>query len=234
MGQVTDIILTTRNRPELLAKTLERLYVATTSPYSLHVLDDASDAGNVQFILNEWEAGRVHHVLLRGERCGIMANSNVGAWMAFSDPVVFVDDDVLCPIIEPDWLARGLAAMDERPKLGLLALNHPGARRRSYEQDDTVTYCKYVGATFMFVRRAFLNQYSLPHYRENFGHVTTQFRSQQARRNGWTIGYLTETFCYHMGHTSANGSEYKGHFIDPLDWETLRPPDRWIWQPETG
>lgn len=230
---IIDIVVTTRNRLSLLRQTLECIWSCTKTPFYLHVIDDASEEENARYLWAEWQHGRIDHLLIRGVRCGIMSNSNAGAWMTFSDPVVFTDDDVLCPNVEPDWLACGLAAMEAQSDLGLLALNHPGARRNSYEQRGPVTLCKYVGGTFMFIRRKFLEQYHLPHYEGNFGHATTQFRSQQARANGWLVGYLTETFCYHTGHVSANGNEYKGHSVEPLDWETLRPPEKWIWRPTT-
>ena len=229
-----DIVVTTHNRLNLLVEALMRIREYTKAPYRLTVIDDASEEKNVTYLYEDlWSWGVLDQLILRGERCGPMSACTVGAWSTFSDPVVFTDDDVWAPDgIEPCWLQRGLDAMAKRPDLGLLALNHPGARRGSYEQDGEVTLCKYVGGTFMFARRAFLERYALPHERGNFGHAATQFRSQSARRLGWKVGYLTETFCYHAGLMSANGSKYGGRKVEPDDWLTLRPAKKWIWSPE--
>ena len=225
MSDITDIIITTRNRLEGLQRTLSYIYERTRSPYRLHVLDDASTEGNVDYLVEEFKAGRVHHLLLRGERVGAMAQLNVGTWMAFSDPVVFSDDDVLCPDVEPDWLARGLDAMDRHKGLGLLALNHPNARRRITHVTDDVTYCRYVGGTFMFVRRKFLEHFWLPHYRDNFGVTPTTPRCQRARGRGWLVGYLTETYCHHIEtwSTLTEREHSRAREVEDIDPMTLEP-----------
>lgn len=226
---VTDIVVTTRSRPAHLKQTIGHILDRTRSPYLLHVIDDASEGvETLAYLLGLYSRGALANLVLRGRRAGQMANLNIGAWLAFSDPVVLTDDDVLCPDVEPDWLARGLEAMGTRPKLGVLALNHPGARRRVIEKDGNVTYCQYVGGTFMFVRRALLRAAPLPHFRDNFGVTPATKRCNLARREGWQVGYLTDTYCYHAGRESVlSNQRYGGRFVEPVDWRTLRPPERW-------
>lgn len=224
---ITDIIITTRNRLDGLQRTLQYIYERTRSPYRLTVMDDASDEGNVDWLLDEFKAGRVHHLVLHGERVGAMAQLNQGTWMGFSDPIVFSDDDVLCPDVEPDWLARGLDAMRRHKYLGLLALNHPRARRRILEVRDDVTLCRYVGGTFMFCRRKFLMNFWLPHYRDNFGVTPTTTRCQKARGRGWRIGYLTDTYCQHIEEwsTLTEREHSRAREVDDVDPVTLEPTD---------
>jgi len=201
----------------------------------LHVIDDASKEDNVPFLLDLWWDCEIETLILCNERRGVMANLNVGTWLSFSDSVVFMDDDVLCPDVEPDWLERGTAAILARPNLAILALNHPGASRKPYAKDDLVTYCKGVGGTFMFVRRRLLMEQPLPHERGNFSPKPTATRCNNARarreagEKGYDIGYLAHTYCYHFGHESARhpGQTYKGKFVEPLDWGTLEPPAEW-------
>jgi len=141
-----------------------------------------------------------------------------------SDPVVFTDDDVLCPDVSPDWLAQGLNAMKKWQALGILALNHPGANRRIIEDDGEVTLCRFVGGTFMFVRREFLRQWSLPHFPDNFGITPTTKRCHKAHALGWDIGFLSNVYCYHIGkHSEITGQPYGGAFVDVADWKTLEP-----------
>jgi len=193
------------------------------------VIDDNSTTGNVPYLLDEWRQGRVQNLLLHGQRTGAMANLNQGAWMAFSDPVVFTDDDILCPDLNPDWLAQGLEAMRERPDLVMMALNHPNMVRRVYDKDDKVTYCYFVGGTFMFVRRKFLQEYPLPHFRDNFGRTPTTKRCQMAKANNLKVGYLTNVYCQHIGKDSAiaEGTKHNWHnHIDDVDPITLEPRDK--------
>ena len=230
----TDIIVTTKDRLALLRQTLAHIYERTRSPYRLHVIDDASKDGTATWLVGEYEAGRVHHLLLRSQWCGALANNNAGWWMSFSDPVVFVDDDVLCPDVEPDWLERGLTEMRKRRKLGALALNNPAGNvrrmRRQIGVSGNVTFCRYVGGTFMFIRRAALKAWVLPHRMGMRGWPTTT-RCGRIRKAGWNIGYLTETFCQHIGGESIirESGKHPVPLMDVTDDKTLRPPERWAW-----
>lgn len=230
---MTDILVTTRNRLALLQQTLEHIYGRTRSPYRLHVVDDcsrpdaASGGGNADWLWEEFKAGRVHHLYLRGEHVGAMGNLNLLAWASFSDPVVLTDDDVLCPDVEPDWLSRGLSAMERHPEVGMLALHHPGAKLKGYRVAGEVTYCESLGGTFLFVRRAVLERFPLPHRRGLLDRPMAP-RCEQVREAGWKIAYLTRTYCYHTGKKSAlTGSHYQGPFIEPESWKTLEPRERW-------
>lgn len=222
----TDIIVTTRNRLDYLQRTLSCIYERTHSPYRLHVIDDGSDGGNADWLWDEFKAGRIHHLCLRGGHVGAMANINLGAWSSFSDPVVFCDDDVLCPLIEPDWLARGLAVMDKRPQLAMVALRHPGAKVKVYKQHPDVAYCKSLGATFLFCRREFLLAHPLPHEQGKLD-WPLEPRCKAAHDAGWKIGVLPDVFCYHIGEYSAlNEKPYPGRFVPVKDWKTLEPVKR--------
>lgn len=225
-GWPIDIVVTTMNRLDCLQATLGHIYERTRSDYRLHVINDASDEGNRPWLVGELEAGRVHHLLLHGERSGQMANLNQGAWMAYSDPVILTDDDILCPDVEPDWLHQLVTAIRARPKLALLALNHPNAvRKKTGEVDGQVTYCLAVGGTFMAVRRQWLLEHPLPHLRYNYGITPTTKRSAMARASGAKIGYLTDVYCKHIGRHSVLTGQPHGwyHHIEDVDPMTLEP-----------
>lgn len=225
----SDIVITTRNRLLYLQKTMMYLYERTRSPYRLHIIDDASNKESISFLLAEWNCphGHVSDLLLRRDRAGVRANQNAGVWLSFSDPFVLCDDDVLCPDVEPDWLARGIAEMNMHPELAMLALHHPGAKTKPYQVSGNVTYCRSLGATFLFVRRKFAIEHMLPHEAGDLGRPM-EIRCQIAHQTGWKIAYLTHTYCYHIGEQSAlDGKPYKGRFIQPLDWDTLEPPSKW-------
>jgi glycosyltransferase involved in cell wall biosynthesis len=223
-----DIVMTTRNRLGCLKRTLEHLFERTRSPYALHVIDDGSEEANAAYLYNLHQQGLIHTLVLRGKRCGAMANLNMMRWSTFSDPFVFTDDDVLCPDVESDWLARGLAAMRAHPDVGVMALNHPGARRKAQGVEGEITTCLYVGGTFMFVRRAFIMGFAHSHFRGNFGMVPTMQRCNAARAAGLKVAYLTNTYCYHIGLVSEHTNKpTTARDIVPLDWGTLEPPEEW-------
>jgi len=180
-------------------------------------------------------------LLLRRDRCGLRAGHNVGPWLSFSDPFVFTDDDVLCPDLDPDWLARGLVEMEKRPDLGILALDNP-ARRMLYqsricqpptEPDGEVTYCPVVGGTFTFVRRAAQEGWNPEHARclpvvaPSLARPCTE-RCICAKENNFRVGYLTNVYCYHFGAVPARDDKEEERILKPMDMKTLLPPEEWI------
>jgi hypothetical protein len=221
-----DILVTTRNRPELLKQTLGYIWERTTYPYCLHVIDDSSGVDVTGWLTQRFWEGSIHHLYLRGQRSGCAANQNLLAWASFSDPVILVDDDVLCPLVEPDWLGRLVAEMEphRHPHLIMCALNHPGAKRQGTKQDQNVTICHHIGATFAAVRRDFLVRYPITHARGG-GTRPMAERCDLAQAAGFQVGYLTHTYSSHIGHQSVlTGHRYEGEFIPPQDPETLIPP----------
>ncbi len=229
--QSTDIVMTTMNRIDYLKQSLEYIFERTRSPYALHIIDDKSTDGTADYLIELWKLGKVETLVLHNQRHGIFANRNAGTWLAFSDPFVITADDVLCPDIEPDWLATGLEVMARIPKLGILDLNHPTAYRLlKGEPDDEINYCLHVGGTFGFIRRAVVENWNLPHYRGNFGYINEIMLCDHAWAVGYKVGYLKHTYCYHIGKKSAStGMDYDPiSFVEPVDWKTLEPPKEFI------
>jgi glycosyltransferase involved in cell wall biosynthesis len=235
MSNKFDILMTTRNRLEYSQRAIECIFERTRTPYRLHVVDDNSTDGTVDYLLKLWKEGRICDLLLRGIRSGNMANKNVINWMGFSDPFVITSDDLLCPDVEPDWLQRGIEAIMGRcngeDALGELDLNHPGAYRIRYKDDGVVAYCRAVGGTFGFIRRTMVPHINLAHFRKNFGVTDDIQRSNLIQQAGFKVGYLIETFCYHYGNNSSLSEGQYGNspFIEPTDWKTLRPPEEFVW-----
>jgi GT2 family glycosyltransferase len=208
----------------LLVQTLDHIRERTHTAYRLHVVDDGSSDDNSVYLYSEWKAGRLNSIALRRDRHGAMAAQNVGVWLAFSDPFVMTDDDVLCPALDPDWLARGLAAMREHKKLAMMCLHHPGAKYKPQGRNGRVVYAQSVGATFCFMRKPFVVQHPLPHSPDNHTGRPMERRCKMAHRNGWKIGYLHGVYCYHTGkHSQLTNGPYLGRTIEPKNWLTLEP-----------
>ena len=225
----TDIVVTTCDRLDYLKRTLSAILERTETAYHLHVIDDGSREENAAYLLRLLEEGQICSLLLRKERQGTYSALNVATWMTYSDPVVLVDDDVLCPLVEPDWLARGLAAMGERPGLGLLALNNPSwtMRIEPLESDGIVQYTTRIGGTFVFVRRVILERRPLNHA-AGLARGAWKERCRKAVLDEWRIGWLAETYCQHIGAFSVRkGRPVLHSLVEPSDPLTLEPPEEW-------
>jgi glycosyltransferase involved in cell wall biosynthesis len=222
--KATDIIITTRNRPHYLKETVERILSCTRTPYKLHIIDDASNDETVPYILRLFNAGKLETITLNHKRQGQMNNLMLESKIGVSPIYVHVDDDVLCPDIEPDWLSRGLDIIGEHDDIGMMALNHPGARRVNIEDRHNLMVCRVIGGTYSFIRRKCSRQMGKIH-RYDLGTAPQMTMCRWARHLGYQVGYAKKTYCYHIGDYSIlTEGEYKGvPSTSPLNWETLEP-----------
>lgn len=224
-----DIVLATCERLDLLQRTLESIWRGTRTPYRLTVIDDASTGGNGAYVRKLERNGRITRAVVRKTRAGISANLRDIYGLTSSELVVYADDDQLAPNVEPDWLSRELTAMVQRPKLGLLSLNNPhgnvgGDKRHKLGGDGTVTFCERSGGSFMCIRRHLLPLIGPPDGEKS----PVSWMCQKARTLGWHNGYLTETYCWHIGKVSVrNGWDLSKAIeqLTPADMDTLEPPE---------
>jgi len=224
----TDIVVTTCERLECLTQTLDYIRERTTTPYRLHVIDDASTEGNADYVRRLLDEGRVASVLLRSKRAGISASLRAIGGMTTSDPVVFTDDDILCPRLERDWLAQGLEAMKRFPELGLLALNNPqcnpGGKRGETTPGLPVTLCRNVPGSFVFARRAVLATCCPPDAVQS----PVKELCDLATAREWQVGYLTRVYCQHVGARSVRTGKNLVNLLElvpPIDDDTLEPAE---------
>jgi len=228
---MTDIVVTTCDRLDLFKQTIQYILDRTVSSYRLTIVDDASVEGNVEYIKELLARGNpVRTAIFHPERMGNDVYLQNLLQVTRSDPIVFTDDDVLCPLVKPDWLAQGLKAMQQYPDVWALALNNPECvvrySRKRVVPGPVITTCKYVGGTFLFIRRKALQGYVIPK-NSSVGPIKTwlnTIRSPKFER----IAYLTNVYCQHIGVKSMRTGDdlTKDHEkVLPIDKDTLLPPE---------
>jgi len=115
-----SVIVASRDRADSLARCLAALnesWAATQMAWEVIVVDNAStDATSA--VVREFAARAAYPVtLLQESRPGVSRARNAGAATARSDWLAFTDDDCL---VDPQWPTALLAAVAERPGLGLI------------------------------------------------------------------------------------------------------------------
>jgi len=225
----TDIVIATQNRRALLKSTVGCIVERTHSSYRLMVIDDGSDREDAAYVQALRERRWVAYVLRRERPAGIAANLRQLLGVAKTDPFVFTDDDVLCPDVAPDWLARLQEAMACRPQLGILALNDPQCAlnnsRGDLTPDGDVVMCRNVPGHLVLIRRAVLEAITVP----DGVHSPVKRLCIDARNAGWQVGYLRDTYCQHIGRYSIrwHAKDYQSDLeqVLPVDGKTLEPPE---------
>jgi glycosyltransferase involved in cell wall biosynthesis len=235
---ITDIVISTYNRLPLLKRTLEYLYERTTSAFHLHVIDDASTEGNREYLQGLLDCGMLAGAVLRDKRTHVAMNWHTAAWLANSDILVYSDDDVLVPRLDPDWLSRGLAAMAQYPTLGMLALENPSALTskaiKPIRQMGPLMLCDRVASHFAFIRRDLMRSIIIPAVGEKLagipiysnGKMIDRAWSYAVRERGYLVAYLRGVYCQHIGLVSGRTGQDLSQWDVPCDGETLEPIGR--------
>jgi glycosyltransferase involved in cell wall biosynthesis len=236
---ITDVFMTTYNRPEYMIRTVDGLFERTTTPFNLHVVDDGSTEGNQDVLMDHWRQGHLASLVLRRENEGFARGIDLMEEMTHSDPVVRLDDDVLCPLVEPDWLSRLLDAMNRYPDFGSIALNaassntnnrrHVTAEERA--RGGEVTECLWA-AHYSALRRCTFEGHPLQKAQgwPRIHHDASKVWADRTRLMGLKVGYLTRTYCYHFGQRSSRFDiDISESLVEPVDPLTLEPPEEYRW-----
>ena len=215
-----DIVVTTCDRLPYLRKTLAYIVERTITSYRLTVIDDASTDGTVEYLKDPRNHWMMSQYRLNPTSGGPVDYLKHMLRLTASDPIVVTDDDVLCPKLEPDWLAQGLKALKDHPELAVIALNNPACNvrksRKIQSRGPQVTTCTILGGTFLFIRRRALEGY-VPSETSRLGPIKTWLRTLSEPR-----GYLTNVYCQHIGMQSVRTEDtYKG--VIPMNLDTLEP-----------
>lgn len=147
-----SIVITTRNRRELLRGAVESA-LAQSADVEVIVVDDASTDGTAELIISEFPTVR----LQRNERAtGPAAERNTGVALALAECVVTLDDDAY--FSTPAVIEQIIRDLDH-PRVGAVAIPYINARtegfvRQRAPSDEGVYLAPVSGEGVMAVRRA--------------------------------------------------------------------------------
>lgn len=228
-----DIVIGTRNRLEMLRRTIECIRERTATAYRLTVVDDASTDGTAAYV-KSLEGVRYHR---HPTQQGMHGNLRDVFELTKSDPVICTDDDALCPLLEPDWLAQLLEALRTRPKLMMLGLNNPGdnvrGNRHPYADDGTVVLSQYVSGHFLAMRRSLLKVTPGLFGSKEARKSPNKTQARWVAAHGGQVGYLRNVYTWHFCPESIRrpGKSWQKIMVEPIDMQTLEPPEeyrQWI------
>jgi glycosyltransferase involved in cell wall biosynthesis len=107
-----SVAISTRDRPELLARCLESLLAGETRPAEIVVVDQSRD-GRTEAAAHAMGTADVEIVYVRHDGSGLGASQNMAVDRARHEVVAVTDDDC---VVHPRWLSVAAAAFDgERP-----------------------------------------------------------------------------------------------------------------------
>jgi glycosyltransferase involved in cell wall biosynthesis len=228
MAHPIDIVIGTKNRLDMLRRTITCIRERTTTPYRLTVIDDASADGTADYLAKEGIRTVRHEqsVGMHGNLCEV-------AGLTVSDPVITSDDDCLCPKLDPDWLARLLEAMAARPEVMMLGLNDPTGNRVKarypYADDGEVVYSKYVSGHYLAQRRKLLEVTPTLFKKSSSCVSPNKTQAHWVHEHGYKVGYLKHVYTWHFCPESQRrpNRSWADILVTPINMETLEPPEEY-------
>lgn len=127
-----NVAMVTHDRLEFTRQAIQGLRRTADFPYSLTVVDNASQDGTPDYLLEQLRAGTVHNLVLLGENLGVSPAANL-AWALepVADYCLKLDNDIV--MRRPGWLREMVALAERLPEAGALAYNFEVKSYKRYE-----------------------------------------------------------------------------------------------------
>lgn len=209
----TDLVVVTYYRKELTDKCLAYLLTRTRTPYRLTVVDNGSQDGTVLFLLRLKELGVIHNLILLDRNYGLEYARNTALRHLHGEYVVYFDNDLLVPLLEPDWLGQHLALSRSHPEFGCIALRPQilvGPSNDIWDTEEEVVENNHVGATFMMFKRELIDEIR---WDDKFTSRMADWRlGDLLKEKGLKMGWTKDIFCNHIFGKNWGYPEEVEHF----------------------
>ena len=233
-----DIVIATWQRLDFTKACINHIVERTRTPYRIIVVDNGSTDGSQEWLSN---CPHVDTLVLSEANYGIHWAWNTGLSLVRSKPYfVTTDNDILAPALEPDWLSRLVALMDEFPQYGAVACRPQvlvGERGDLFEDADLVVCRPWVGASLRIMRTDVVRMVG-GWRREKIPGRDNEERwiADKLHQVGLSVGYARDIRCWHMfgenwGYPADMQPEEHGHrpvWPLPEHWDKIEcDPDTW-------
>lgn len=194
-----DIVAVTFNRIAFTRQFYRHLVDRTRTPFRLIVVDNGSTDGTVEFLQ---ECKRVDSLVLFDNNRGIHCAKNAGLKLVQSRPYyVDTDNDILCPDLEPDWIARLVDLMDRYSDYGAIACRPQamvGSPGDFWDGCGEIKDASRAGASLRIMRTEQVKQVGgwrnvVKPGRNN----EEQWIADKFRQIGFRVGYASQLYCWH-------------------------------------
>ncbi len=206
----TDIVMLAHNRLDHLVATVDALEQRTEAPYRLTIVDNASDPDVRNWLAENRD--RFHQLILLPAN-EFLAALNHGIAATTSDPFMVTDPDLIVPDLQPCWLTRMRAILDDHPDFGLIGIGLDQSNLPAVQEAESIDPAEIVdgeiveravGSVFTLIRRDALR-----------APYDTDWRTcQSVARAGYRYGWALDVRAYHLGWDDYK--LYPGHLASKL------------------
>ena len=151
------------------------------------------------------------------ENAGLQRAKNFGLEYVTSELFVDTDNDCLCPLLSPDWLARLVGYMHDYPAFGAIALRPQVLVGVGpiFKGAPEIVQNNVVGGSLRIMRTEVIK--SLGGWEDiNDSRREEWTICNKLRNNNWKVGYARDIFTYHLfGESNWGYAEGIEHYHNP-------------------
>ena len=217
VSKMTDIVMTTWNRPEITYQVIRTLAKNTTTPSRLIVVDNGSEEDMQDELIKMNESGLIDKLILLENNIGLEPAKNIGLKEVESEYFISTDNDCLPmkPDKDGDWLSKLIDLMERHKQYAAISCRTQvmigtGNIFDGKEEFDIIQF-PWPGGSLRIMRTDLVKR--VGGWNDNIKSRGNEERyiCGELHKLGWETGFAVRVKCYHM---FGNGN-----------WGYLVPPE---------
>lgn len=201
-----DIVIVSYLRSQFTLECIEHIVNRTKVYYRITLVVNGTKEHDISVIDRYKDlhiSGVIDHLVLLDENYGVHAAKNIGLMLVRSRPYyIDMDNDILVPDLEPDWVTRLVELMERHPEYGAISLRPQVLIGRSGKEFDVageVVKFSHIGAHGRIMRTDIVKKVGgwrqvWDSKRNNEDHwIASKLASE-----GYLVGYSKNLRCWHL------------------------------------
>ena len=199
-----DILLLTCNRGHLSKRTIDGIIERTRTPYRLIVIDNNSTDDTVDILKKFDSENKIHKLILldKEHTVNIAGAYNIGLEYVESEYFMTMQDDVIVPDVEPDWIQQLIALMEKNPGHGGIGCRIQRIPNMKWLDGDLTPARRSLSAYARIQKKSDIDK-----LQDGFGlrdwddlAFVSQVRGKLKKECSWA----NNLWCNHIGHAVEN------------------------------
>ncbi len=195
---MTDILITSYYRLDATQKTIEYVMSRTTpGTFRLIIVDNGSSKEQQDWLRENIKSP--HVLVLLNHNRGLQEAKNIGLHFVESQRYVDTDNDILVPALRPDWLTQLNGLMDGHPSFAAISLRPQilVGVGPIFNSPELVIENNVAGGSMRLMKTDVVRL--VKGWENRFENRREEWEiSGRLKKEGWSVGYARDLFCYHI------------------------------------
>jgi|GEM_PF-4565115 len=199
---VVDIIVLTWDALEYTKECVSTLFARTDTEFNLIVVDQGSQDDTKRY-LSDFEViqPRRVKVIYNEENTGFAGGNNQGIKISTAPYVLLLNNDIVIPEGDPEWLDKMLEFLKKNPDVGILGprSNCAAGAQQKCKAEDEPFYVESLSGFCMLIPREVLQKVGLLDERFEYGLMEDRDYGKRVRLCEYKLAVYPQSFVFHHG-----------------------------------